>query len=109
VLSTGQRRGDGAAVGAAAMPCSRATAHGRRRHQRHVIRRDTQGWRHPSMVQQALHRQGAGELDRVINPEHMGSPLTGLPSLTSATLASWACDSPAPLACVPSKLVLMPI
>src|SRR5215510_15415415 len=30
-----------------------------------------------------------------------GSPLTGFPWLTSATLASWVCDSPAPLACVP--------
>src|SRR5207244_11401439 len=29
-------------------------------------------------------------------------------SLTSATLASWVCDSPAPRACVPSKRVLMP-
>ena len=37
-----------------------------------------------------------------------GLPLTGLPWPISATFASWVCDAPARLACVPSKRVLMP-
>ena len=43
-------------------------AFGSRRHQQRVIGSDKQGWRHPPLVQQALHRQGAGQLDRVIGP-----------------------------------------
>lgn len=38
------------------------------RRQQRVIRRDKQGWRHPPLVHQTLHRQGAGQLDRVIGP-----------------------------------------
>ncbi len=41
---------------------------GPRRHQQRVIRRDKQGWRHPPLVHQALHHQGAGELDGVVGP-----------------------------------------
>jgi hypothetical protein len=43
-------------------------AFGSGRCQQRVIGRDKQGWWHPPLVQQALHRQGAGQLHGVIGP-----------------------------------------
>jgi hypothetical protein len=39
-----------------------------RRHQQRIIGGDKQGWRHPPLVQQALHRQGTGQLHGVVGP-----------------------------------------